>query len=100
MKYNKLVRDNIPGIIIGKGEEVIFHIANDVEYHEKLREKLREEVEEFLNDESVGEIADILEVLEAFAEYKGFGHNEIVQEKEKKTEKRGGFTKRIILDES
>ncbi len=100
MKYNKLVRDKIIEVIEAKGEKAVFHVADDTEYHEKLREKLREEIEEFLSDENVGEIADILEVLEAFAEYKGFSQDEIALEKSKKAEKRGAFKKRIILDES
>lgn len=100
MKYNKLVRDKVTDIIEMKGERAVFHIASDVEYHEKLREKLREEVEEFLSDESISELADILEVLEAFVEYKEFKPEDVAGEKGKKAEKRGAFTKRIILDES
>lgn len=100
MKYHKLVRDNIPEIVKAKGEVVVTHIANDMEYGQKLREKLEEEVAEYLHDESIDEIADILEVIDAIVEYKGFEHKEIMTTKQEKAEKRGRFTKRIILDES
>lgn len=100
MKYNKLVRDNIPEIIKAKGEVPMIHIAADAEYWQKLKEKLQEEVDEFLKDENIGEIADILEVLDAICDYKGFDKHEVEGVKEKKAKERGEFAKRIILNES
>lgn len=100
MKYNKLVRDKIPEYIRKKGGTSITHIADDAEYWEKLMEKLLEEIEEFKKDKNAEEFVDILEVLDAIADYKGFKRDEIEKIKEKKVEKRGKFKKRIILDES
>ncbi len=100
MKYNKLVRDKIPEYIRKKGGTPITHIANEAEYWEKLKEKLLEEIKEFEKDESAEEFGDILEVLDAIAEYKKFNRNEIEKIKEKKTTKKGRFKNRIILDES
>jgi len=100
MKYNKLVRDKIPERIRQKGETPITHIADEAEYWQKLKEKLTEEFEEFKKDESVGELADILEVIDAMVEYKGFGMAEVNKIKDQKAEERGKFKERIILDES
>lgn len=100
MKYNKLVRDNIPEIIRKKGGMPIFHVAEDMEYWQKLLAKLLEEFTEFKADESLEEFADILEVVEAIALYKKFDQKIIEQTKVKKAEERGKFNKRIILDES
>ncbi len=100
MKYNKLVRDNIPDYIKSKEDHVTFHVADDAEYWNKLKEKLAEEVQEFSESESIEELADILEVVEAIEEYKKFDPNEVHTIKENKASERGKFKKRIILDES
>jgi predicted house-cleaning noncanonical NTP pyrophosphatase (MazG superfamily) len=100
MKYDKLVRDKIPDIIKSKGGKVSFHTATEDEYWRKLKEKLEEEVAEFKKDESAEEIADIFEVLHAIIEYKGFREDVIEETKREKKEKKGGFEKRFILEES
>lgn len=100
MKYNKLVRDKIPEYIRRKGGMPKTHIAGDKEYWEKLKEKLSEEIEEFKKDENAEEFADILEVLDAIADYKEFDRIEIERIKKEKADERGRFKERIILDES
>ncbi len=100
MKYNKLVRDNIPDIIRSKGDTSKTHIATDAEYKEKLLGKLSEEVAEFKKDESIHEFADILEVMNAVAELEGFSMKEAEAIRQKKVAERGGFKKKIILDEA
>lgn len=100
MKYDKLVRDKIPEYIRGKGGNPITHIADDVEYWQKLKEKLLEEVEEFKKDESPEEFADLLEVMDAIAEWKNFDRNEIERIKNNKADERGKLRDKIILEES
>lgn len=98
--YNKLVRDKIPKYLESKGISYKIHTADDLEYWEKLKEKLVEEAIEFQNDETVGELADIWEVIEAIIKYKNFSQSEIFEAKKNKFDDRGGFDKRIILEES
>ncbi len=99
-KHNKLVRDKIPAYIRRKGSIPIVRIADEAEYWQKLKEKLAEEVKEFVKDETIEELADILEVVDALADYKGFTKKDIASFKKQKVQYRGAFTKRIILIES
>ncbi len=100
MKYNKLVRDKIPKIIKSKGIIPITHIASDEEYPQKLRAKLQEEVDEFLEDNNEEELTDILEVIYALCDLYNFDKNKLEQLRKDKVEKRGGFKDKIILDET
>jgi predicted house-cleaning noncanonical NTP pyrophosphatase (MazG superfamily) len=99
MKYNKLVRDKIPKYILEKGGNPIYHIADEKEYWEKLKEKLLEEVNEFKDNESIEELIDVLEVFKAIVEYRGFKQKEIEKIRNKKAEERGRFKDKVILDE-
>lgn len=98
--YNKLVRDNMPDRIIAKGEECLFHTATEEEYRTKLREKFLEEWQEYLANGSSDELADILEVVEALGNLTGDSFENLLEKKRKKKEERGGFEKRIILEQS
>lgn len=97
ISYNKLVRDRIPEIITSKNKTPHYHIANDEEYRELLKDKLIEEVEEFLESQSIEEIADIQEVIEAILLFKK-RQNDIHKIKSDKAESRWKFEKRIILE--
>jgi predicted house-cleaning noncanonical NTP pyrophosphatase (MazG superfamily) len=99
MKYNKLIRDKIPEIIKKDNKIPITHIASDKEYYKKLKEKLIEEVNEFLKEDNEEEFADILEVIHSISDFKKFNKKEVNKIRENKAKKRGRFKQRIILDE-
>lgn len=100
IKYNKLVRDKIPDIIKQKGGKCTIRIADEKEYWEKLKWKLREEMDEFLEAQNEEELADLLEVINAIIDFKGLAREKIKLVKSKKAEERGRFEKRIILEEA
>lgn len=91
----KLVRDRIPEIIRNDGKKPIIEILSNEEYLKELDKKLNEEVAEYQTDKSIEEMADILEVLYAVCEARGHSVEELLQVKEFKREKRGGFKDKI-----
>lgn len=99
--YNKLVRDKIPEIIEKNGEKAITKILDNNDYWSSLLEKVKEELYEIETaetlDETKKELADLIEVVRAMAENKGFSLPEIIDEADKKAAERGGFHSRILL---
>ena len=91
----KLVRDKIPQIIKDAGKTPIIEVLSDENYLKELDNKLNEEVAEYQADKSVEEMADILEVLYAVCEARGYSVEQLMQVKTKKQEERGGFADRI-----
>ena len=70
-KY-KLIIDEEPAEVVrliyklfleGKGRATITKILNDEEYKKELDKKLQEEVKEYLEDDNIEELADIVEVI-------------------------------------
>jgi len=95
---SKLVRDKIPEIIRKNGEEPKIRIANDKEYWEKLKNKLKEEVDEYIESENEEELADIYEVLHAIYDLKKIDKNRLAEIRKNKSNERGKFEKKIILE--
>ena len=92
----KLIRDKIPEIIEADGKTPITRILEQDEYLSELDRKLNEEVAEYQSDKSLEEMADVLEVLFAICEGRGYSIEELMATKQKKQEERGGFQKRIF----
>ncbi len=98
-KYNKLVRDKIPDIILSHGETPLTRILNDDEYKEFLNNKLLEEVDEYLKSGELEELSDVLEVIRAISKVKGYTFEDVLNIMEEKKSKRGGFDEKIFLIE-
>lgn len=98
-KYDKLVRDRIPEIIKTDGKECDVEIVEGNKKYELLEKKLMEEVNEFLEDKNLEELADVMEVLFGLADSLGFSEEELVRKRNEKKEERGGFKEGIVLKE-
>ena len=96
-EYNKLVRDKIPEVIKATGKECDFEIAPKEERYKLLEAKLNEEVNEFLEDKNLEELADVMEVLFGLADSLGYSEEELLKARDKKREERGGFKEGIVL---
>lgn len=70
--HNKLVRDKIPEIIEKAGKTAYTHILSEEEYIAELDKKLGEEFAEYQADKNVEELADMLEVMYAIVEVRGY----------------------------
>lgn len=99
--YNKLVRDLIPAVISRSGKACNTKILSDEEYKIELQNKLREELEEYLNatdDRSaVEELADLLELVHALTAIHHSSVEELEQVRIKKAADRGGFKDKVFL---
>lgn len=94
----KLVRDKMPDYIHAKGETAEFCIAvDDADHQRRLYDKLQEELHEFIADETIEELADIMEVIEAICLFKHIPLEVLSSVQEQKRMARGGFTKRVVL---
>jgi predicted house-cleaning noncanonical NTP pyrophosphatase (MazG superfamily) len=95
---SKLVRDKIPTIIKNSGNQPITHIASDVEYESSLRNKLQEEVDEYIKDGEPAELVDIMEVVYALGKVHQITASQLESLRAEKNLERGRFDKRIILE--
>ncbi len=96
--HNKLVRNKIPEIIEVDGKTCKTRILSDEEYIAALEAKLNEEVAEYQADNSLEEMADVLEVLQAICVARGYSLEELEALRAKKANERGGFAKKIFLE--
>ena len=97
IKYNKLVRDRIPEIIESHGKSCETVVLSDSDYKTYLYKKLTEEVNEFLDDDNLEELADITEVIHAILRLKDSTPEDLEIIRREKNETRGRFDKRILL---
>lgn len=103
--YNKLIRDRIPQIIEEQGNRAVTRKLNGQEYLTYLNKKLKEEVDEYLEadeegtvDESIEELADILEVMQAISLAKYVPIERLEEMRKEKAAARGTFSKMLVLE--
>ncbi len=101
--FKKLIRDNMPEIMAAKETPITTRVlTDDAEFIVALENKLLEEVQELRNKENPAlvQIAYMEEILEALVKAYKILPEEIAEERKKKFKERGGFEKRLFLEES
>lgn len=100
----KLVRNAVPRMIQDEGGHPVSYQAGLVEYQVRLREKITDEVEEFLDSgygaDAIEKLADIVEVVSALAETLGCSLVDIEEIRKAKAAQFGGFSQRLVLVEN
>ncbi|MFK4320469.1 putative house-cleaning noncanonical NTP pyrophosphatase (MazG superfamily) [Bacillus sp. RC145] len=101
--YNKLIRNNLPQIIKSNGKTPKIRILPEDEYIKEICKKTQEELTEYLEadtkEHKLEELSDLLELINALAEYEGTTLKEINNIRKKKAKERGGFQNRVFLIE-
>jgi predicted house-cleaning noncanonical NTP pyrophosphatase (MazG superfamily) len=99
--FDKLVRDQIPDVIASKGELVHADELEPKDLRAALIGKLLEEAGEFLSATGetsvVEELSDILEVVRGLTVASNVSFSDVIRKADEKVEKRGGFSKGVIL---
>ena len=98
MADEKLVRDFVPKIIEQSGKNINVHVVEGNDFFEKLKDKLKEEVDEFVSDEAIEELADILEIVYLLSKYKGVSPEKLEEFRQFKSKERGSYEKGFVLE--
>ncbi|PEC20798.1 nucleoside triphosphate pyrophosphohydrolase [Bacillus cereus] len=97
------MRNKIPQIIKNNGKTPTTRILPEDEYIKEICKKTEEELTEYLEattkEHRLEELTDLLELINALAEYEGITLEEINNIRKKKVEERGGFSDRVFLIE-
>ena len=95
----KLVRDHIPDIIEETGSICVVSYVDDFKHHTiQLRNKMTEEIEEFIDNPSYSEAADVVEVIKTLCQMNGLEWESVLSAAVDKNETHGGFLRGVILE--
>jgi predicted house-cleaning noncanonical NTP pyrophosphatase (MazG superfamily) len=95
----KLVRDCIPQVIEETGSTCTVSYANDGKEHIRLlKAKMQEEIEEFIDEPTYNEAADLVEVVKALCYLNGLEWDVVLETAVHKQETRGGFYRGVVLE--
>ncbi|MDR4985935.1 nucleoside triphosphate pyrophosphohydrolase [Bacillus cereus] len=98
--YNKLIRNKIPQIIKNNGKTPTTRILPKDEYIKEICKKTEEELTEYIEaktkPDKLEELSDLLELINALAEYEGTTLKEINKIHKKKAKERIPFQNRTF----
>ena len=99
--YNKLVRDGIPALLHERGVRAETRVLSGEHLLAALRTKVDEELAEYdaapTDDDALDELADVLEVVYAFAAARGWAPSALDGRRARNADERGTFGAGIEL---
>lgn len=95
--YHKLVRDRIPEIIEESGKSYSVRQVREEELTRYALKKLREEVQEFVENPCAEEAADVREIFEFICEREGIKESVIRSQQISKRVTKGSFGMGFVL---
>jgi predicted house-cleaning noncanonical NTP pyrophosphatase (MazG superfamily) len=99
----KLVRDNIPDLMITDGQHPVVRTIEGEELLDATELKIREEVKELINaepDGKVEELADVLEIIKFYQQQLCITDEQLKLAQDQKRILKGGFQKALFLKRS
>jgi predicted house-cleaning noncanonical NTP pyrophosphatase (MazG superfamily) len=96
--YQKLVRDRIPSVIADAGKTFASRKADENEIISYAFKKLHEEIQEFTEDPSAEEAADVMEIFHFLCDKLGIRDSAVMAQATSKRIRRGGYEQGIILE--
>ena len=100
--FNKLIRDKLKAEYVKLDHKATYKKLSETELFEALKQKIIEEAKEIPADgskeEIASELADVQQVLDDLATRAGITIEEIMNAKQKKFEKKGGFSEGLFVE--
>ena len=101
-KFDKIVRDKVTQLLKENNIDYKQVILTKSDLIKKFKLKLIEEADEVneanTEEDTISEIADVLEVIEGMVNALGIDYKKIKEAKERKLKRRGGFEKGVFIE--
>lgn len=96
---HKMKLNESPFERIKNGTKTIeFRLYDEKEYLDELNKKVLEEANEFIEENSIEELGDLMEVINAIMKLKGYKMEEVNKVMKAKADKKGAFNDKIYLE--
>ncbi len=100
--FNKLIRDKLDIVLEKKGlklnKKTLTNAQLKSAFYQKFQEELREVFETTDETAIQEELADLLEVIHAYAHFQGIPFAKIEEARKEKKNKRGGFDTELFIE--
>lgn len=100
IKHSKLVRDNLPAIIMEQGGMPVLEQLDQAAFKHELKKKLNELAGEVYQEGRVDDLVEIVELVYTLANAVGVNESQLNELRRQKLVERGGYKQRLLLVET